>query len=178
MMNLIVAYCKNRGIGYKNTLPWRLPPDMKYFKKNTIGEGRNAVIMGRNTFESLNKKPLSKRLNIILTKNPKYFKEVEYYSNIKFANSLEQAKYICKEKSIIEKWVIGGETIYNEAIDRNFVSCIYATEINNDYKCDTYFPKLDSNFYLYDESSMQNYKGIEYKYKLFADKFYSPFFIS
>ena len=73
-MNLIVAYCKNRGIGFKNTLPWKLSLDMNRFKKLTIGNKNNAVIMGRNTWESLplKYKPLPKRTNIILTTKADY----------------------------------------------------------------------------------------------------------
>jgi len=46
-MNLIVAYGKNRGIGFKNKLPWDLSPDLERFKDLTVGNGNNAVIMGR-----------------------------------------------------------------------------------------------------------------------------------
>ena len=68
-MNLIVAYCRNRGIGFKNKLPWKLSSDMNRFKNLTIGDGNNAVIMGRNTWESLPQKfkPLPKRSNIVLS---------------------------------------------------------------------------------------------------------------
>ncbi len=69
-MNLIVGFCKNRGIGLKNALPWHLKKDLVRFKKLTIGDGDNAVIMGRNTWNSLPKKwkPLPKRTNIVLTR--------------------------------------------------------------------------------------------------------------
>ena len=48
-MNLIVAYCRNRGIGFQNKLPWKLSQDMNRFKNLTIGNGNNAVVMGKNT---------------------------------------------------------------------------------------------------------------------------------
>ena len=66
-VKLIVAYCKNRGIGFQNQLPWRLSADLKRFKELTIGNGNNAVIMGRNTWASLPSeyKPLPKRENIV-----------------------------------------------------------------------------------------------------------------
>ena len=67
-MNIIVAACKNRGIGFKNKLPWKLSKEMKYFKELTIGEKNNAVVMGRNTWLSIPEKnrPLPKRENIVL----------------------------------------------------------------------------------------------------------------
>ena len=52
-INLIVAMCKNNGIGYKNELPWKISSDLKKFKKLTQGKGNNAVIMGKNTYESI-----------------------------------------------------------------------------------------------------------------------------
>ena len=65
-MKLIVAICKNGGIGYKNKIPWHLKKDLQHFKKMTIGNNNNAVIMGNNTWKSLNNTPLPKRTNIIL----------------------------------------------------------------------------------------------------------------
>ena len=54
-INLIVAMCKNNGIGYNNELPWKILSDLKKFKKLTQGKGNNAVIMGKNTYESIKK---------------------------------------------------------------------------------------------------------------------------
>ena len=69
MLNLIVAHCRHRGIGFKNTLPWFIKSDLKRFKHLTIGNGNNAVIMGRKTWESLPVKhqPLSNRTNVIIS---------------------------------------------------------------------------------------------------------------
>ena len=52
-MKLIVAFSRNYGIGYKNKIPWLLKKDLNYFKKLTIGNGNNAVIMGKNTWKSM-----------------------------------------------------------------------------------------------------------------------------
>ena len=80
-VKLIVAMCKNNGIGIENKIPWRISEDMNYFSKKTSGIYgtltsneriiKNAVVMGRNTWESLPKKykPLPNRVNIILSKN-------------------------------------------------------------------------------------------------------------
>jgi len=73
MLNLMVAACEGGGIGKNGTLPWKIPSEMKYFTKmtkSTRDEGkRNAVIMGRLTFESIPEKfrPLKGRLNVVLT---------------------------------------------------------------------------------------------------------------
>ena len=73
-MNIVVATCKNRGIGIKNSLPWRLLADTYFFKYLTLGNEKNAVIMGKNTYLSL-PKPLKHRDNIVLstTINPKKY---------------------------------------------------------------------------------------------------------
>ena len=84
-VKLIVAMCKNNGIGLDNKIPWRISEDICYFSKKTSGDygvmiqnekqnettKKNAVIMGRNTWESLPKKykPLPNRFNIVLTRN-------------------------------------------------------------------------------------------------------------
>lgn len=76
-LTLIVAATKSNGIGQNGQLPWRLPKEMKYFAQATSNgpEGKeNAVIMGRKTWESIppKSKPLSKRINIVVSRNPNY----------------------------------------------------------------------------------------------------------
>ena len=76
-LTIIVAATKANGIGINGSLPWRLPKEMKYFAQvtsNAVDGRRNAVIMGRNTWESIPKKhrPLSNRYNIILSRNANY----------------------------------------------------------------------------------------------------------
>ena len=68
-MNMIVALCRNRGIGFRNQIPWAFKKDIQYFRDMTIGNGNNAVIMGRKTWWSLPDAftPLPKRTNIILS---------------------------------------------------------------------------------------------------------------
>ena len=66
-MNIIVAACKNRGIGLNNKLPWKLKKEMNIFANLTKGNGKNAVIMGKNTWYSL-PKALPKRANFVISK--------------------------------------------------------------------------------------------------------------
>ena len=122
-MNLIVAYCKNRGIGFKNTLTWKLSLDMNRFKKLTIGNKNNAVIMGRNTWESLTLKykPLPKRTNIILTTKADYRLNTIDPNVPKFFSSFKSAEHYCSLAQIDNMWVIGGEMIYNELSNINRV---------------------------------------------------------
>lgn len=147
--NLIVAYTKeSRGIGFENKLPWDFnKKDMEYFKEITSKtdnpDNSNAVIMGRNTWDSLPKKPLLFRKNIIITR-----KSTGYFNNkLEFPNStfskLDHALSYCENSYRIEKvFIIGGEQLYKEAIYHPKLNRIYATEILEEYTCDTFFPKL------------------------------------
>ena len=133
-INIIVAYCKNNGIGLNNQLPWNIIEDMKRFVKITKGSGNNAVIMGRNTHESIGK-VLPDRLNIVLS-TTKEFPHLETHK------SLEDALDLCREKNIDEVYIIGGQSVYEEALNKRLVHKIYATEINKEYNCDRFFPVI------------------------------------
>ena len=77
IVNIIVAYCNNYGIGKDNSLVWNIKTDMAKFKKLTIGNANNAVIMGKNTFVSLNNEyGLANRDNLILSKSLKIFNKL------------------------------------------------------------------------------------------------------
>ena len=74
--DIIVARSLNYGIGKKGSIPWKIPSDMKMFKKiTTSGKSGNTVIMGRKTFESMNSKPLPNRTNIIISQSLNLSKE-------------------------------------------------------------------------------------------------------
>jgi dihydrofolate reductase len=125
---------------------------MAKFKKLTIGNGNNAIIMGRKTFESLNKvKGLINRDNLILSKSLK-IDEYNGKNNVKSFASLEQLSEYVKTKNYSELWVIGGAEIY-ELFLNNYkkqensifnINEIIITYIDNDYDCDCYFPDLNN----------------------------------
>lgn len=132
-INIIVALCKhNNGIGINNKLPWYYPEDLKFFSRITKGNGNNAVIMGRKTYESIGKE-LSERTNIIISKTL-INKNLHIFSNINDALSY------CSLKKYDETFIIGGESIYKESI--KFANKLYVTEIDEYYECDTFFPEI------------------------------------
>ena len=137
-MNIVVATCKNRGIGVNNKLPWRLMYDTYFFKYLTIGNEKNAVIMGKNTYLSL-PKPLKYRYNIVLSTTMKEKK----YNVFSATNMGHVTPHLFKYDNV---YLIGGETLYNEYIDSDNVSSIYHTHIEEDYECDTFFPEIPSKF--------------------------------
>tara|TARA_B100000902_G_scaffold245572_1_gene232508 strand:- start:295 stop:873 length:579 start_codon:yes stop_codon:yes gene_type:complete len=169
-MNIIVAMCKNRGIGYKNQLPWKLKNEMQYFKKLTIGNGNNAVVMGKNTWLSLNDRPLKNRDNIILsntmssaiTHEDTYVLYNKEYSE---PNILEWSGMFKYDKM----WIIGGESIYNRFINTEHIDKIFLTEIDQEFECDTFFPHIPSNFKLLEESNKMYEKNISYKFKVYKN---------
>lgn len=149
IVKLIVAMEKNNGIGYKNCLPWHIPSDLKHFKQLTIGNGHNAIIMGRKTYESIGR-PLPNRYNIIVSK------KMQSSSNVTVVNSIADALQLCKQQLIDEVWFIGGHNIYKEALESNYVKELYITKINENYKCDVFFPKLPNNFIINERKKIDN----------------------
>ena len=128
-INLIVAMAKNRVIGNDNRMPWHLPADFAWFKKNTLG---HPVIMGRKTFESIGK-PLTGRRNIVVSRNPHWHAEgCEVFA------SLPAALLFCQGGGDV--FIIGGATLYNEALDR--ADRLYITEVDATPIGDTWFPTL------------------------------------
>jgi len=135
-ISIIVAADENNAIGIKGNLLVYLPNDLKYFKSVTQG---HPVIMGRKTFESLPKGALPNRRNIVITRN----KDL-HFENCEMVSSTQEALDLCKGEP--EVFIIGGGTIYNEAI--NFADKLYLTRIHHKFdEADTFFPEVDSNIW-------------------------------
>lgn len=172
-MNMIVAYCKNNGIGIKNTIPWYIPKDFRRFKKLTEitnNKKTSNIIMGRNTWDSLPRKPLPERNNIILS-NTLTYSEVKKYDNISiFSKKCELDTHIME---LTEKkapvWIIGGSFLYNHYINHPYLDKIYITKILHDYECDTFFPLIPSNFSCVSASEVHNYKNIDYQFLIYKN---------
>jgi dihydrofolate reductase len=155
MINLIVATSKNGTIGKNNKIPWDIPDDLRYFKKKTLG---SSIIMGRKTFESIGK-PLPKRENIVITSNENYRKK-----GVIVVNSLEKA--IKKANHLNEIFIIGGQKVYEEALNLKVVEKIYQTKIHKEIPGDRFFYppkefKLTSSVYETDENYDFSYLVLE-----------------
>ena len=132
-ISLIVAMAKNRVIGSKNKMPWHLPADFAYFRKMTIG---HPVIMGRKTFESIGR-ALPGRRNIVISRNTAIRAD-----GVEIMASLEQAIDACLLSAVPEAYVIGGATIYMEALPH--ADRILITEVDAAPEGDIFFPVLDA----------------------------------
>ncbi|GGE59152.1 dihydrofolate reductase [Priestia taiwanensis] len=128
MISLIWAMDENRLIGKDNDLPWRLPAELAYFKRTTMGQ---PIIMGRKTYESIGR-PLPGRENIVVTRNSDFTAE-----GVTVVHSLHEALEQTKET---EAFVIGGAQIYKEALP--LASRLYVTHIHHAFEGDTYFPEI------------------------------------
>jgi len=143
--SLIVAVCKNNGIGYQEKLPWSIKEDMNHFYKTTVGNGNNAVVMGRKTWNSLSKKPLKNRFNIVLTRNENEIKNINSlnYDNVIALKSINELLNCCSP-DYDNIWIIGGSQIYNEFLYKYdyLIDLCVITYIDKVFECDTFFPTL------------------------------------
>ncbi len=130
---LVVAMAENRVIGKGGTLPWRIPEDMKWFREITIGK---PCIMGRKTWESLPKRPLAGRINIVVTRDLGYRAE-----GATVVASLDEAIAVAMRQAPEEVVVIGGAQIYAEALKR--ADRIYLTRVHKAFDGDVQFPATD-----------------------------------
>ncbi len=133
MINLIVAYDKNKLIGDGIYMPWNIPEDMAHFKKLTM---ENVVIFGRKTYEGIGR-PLPNRINIIVSNSKNFSGE-----NLFTAKTLEEAIKMFPKKEI---FIAGGRSIYKQALP--LCDILYITEIDGEFKGNTYFPNFDESLY-------------------------------
>ena len=131
MISIIVAIADDNGIGKNNELLWHIPEDLKRFKKLTFG---HTVIMGKKTWESLPKKPLPGRKNIVITDDP-----LEVIELSTTAYSIEDALRMCSENE--EVFIIGGGSIYRQFM--TIAEKLYITHIHRTAPSDIYFPFID-----------------------------------
>ena len=127
---IIVAMAQNRTIGINNTLPWRIPEDLKHFKALTMG---HHMIMGRKTFDSIGK-PLPGRTTVVVTRE----RELKIGGCV-MAHSLEEAIAACANDEKI--FVVGGADIYAQALP--LADMLYITEIQQAVEGDAHFPEFN-----------------------------------
>lgn len=129
----VVAMAADRAIGLNNTMPWRLPDDLKLFKRLTMG---HPILMGRKTWESLGR-PLPGRQNIVLTRSANYQAE-----GALVIHDLAELNNI--ELMHPEVMVIGGAQIYELMLP--LMQGIYVSEVAGEWEADTWFPEFKNQF--------------------------------
>lgn len=161
-LSIIVACSENMAIGRDNDLLWHIGDDLRRFKQLTSG---HAVIMGRRTFDSLPKKPLPKRHNIVLTHDTAFRYDVPATAtgSLSVAHSLPQVlKMVADEE---EAFVIGGGNIYKAFLP--MVNRLYVTWVHRHFDGDTFFPTIDRSCFRQvgaSERMTDLESGLEYSY--------------
>ncbi len=136
IVSIVAAVAENGVIGRKGDLPWRIPSEMRHFRRLTLGK---PVIMGRTTFASL-KKPLGGRDNIILTRQP----DVQAGGAIVVGSveeALDLAADCARRRNAGEIMVIGGAEIYAAMVP--YARRLYLTRVHASPEGDAYFPSID-----------------------------------
>lgn len=156
-LSIIVAQALNRAIGLDGDMPWHLSGDLKRFKALTMG---HPVVMGRRTWESLPKRPLAGRRNIVLSQSESFSPEgAEVVHSI---GGLFDLLHDCDE----EVFIIGGGRIYNMLMP--YTSRLYITWVHRDFpEADTFFPVIDlSEFTKIHETErmVDQRSGLEFSY--------------
>ncbi len=132
-LSMIAAIGENFELGYQNQLLCHLPADLKYFKEKTLG---CPVIMGDRTWESLPKKPLPNRRNIVITLD-----KDAIFHDCEVVHSIEDAMELVRDEK--ESFIIGGATIYSLFI--GLIGKLYLTRIHSNFTADVYFPRINEN---------------------------------
>jgi dihydrofolate reductase len=160
IISIIAAIGKNNVIGTKNSLPWKLPADMKHFVEITRGK---PVIMGRKTFESIGK-PLPKRTNIIITQDRGYKAE-----GCIVTHSIDEAlKASGKNEEVM---IIGGAQVYKEFLPKS--GRMYLTRIDAGFYGDAYFPEYNIEEWeeeLYEEHEKDKDNPYDYTFVVLTRK--------
>lgn len=131
-LSAIVAISKNRAIGKDNQIPWYLPNDLKWFKKNTM---YRHIIMGRNTWESLGRL-LPKREHVVITRDMFYAA-----TGCLIAHSIQEAIDLAELNGEQEAFIIGGGKIYEQTHAQ--WDKLYLTEVDLECEGDVFFPELN-----------------------------------
>lgn len=144
IISIIAAMTDKRVIGIDNSLPWKLPSDMKWFRQHTLGK---PIVMGRKTFESFGGRTLPDRPNIIITRDNQY-----QVKGAIVTHSIDEALQAAGD--VEEVMIIGGASFYEQMLskaDRMYLTFVHA-EINGD----AWFPE-------YDPSGWQEVERVEVK---------------
>lgn len=155
-ITLVVAAAENGVIGNNGAIPWRISDDLKRFKALTMGY---PIVMGRKTWDSLPKKPLPGRINIVVTRQPGWSAE-----GAVTAHSLEDAIAQAREKAgeADEIFVIGGAEIYAAAM--KLATCIELTEIHAEFDGDAVLPPLEGEWDETEREGHQTEDGLYYSF--------------
>ena len=183
--SIIVAATEAGGIGNAGGLPWKLPGDMRFFKKVTSAVAqpgkRNAVVMGRKTWLSIPQKfrPLAGRINVVLSRDAEFRAEEDAKGDASvmtaggFDEALDALASDATKLDLETVFVIGGGTVYEQALQSAKHACdsVLMTRVYSDFVCDTHFPALDKDvFQITDLSAPKTDNEVSYQFMTYTNK--------
>lgn len=162
-LNLIWAQDAHGAIGKENALPWLLPEDLGRFRSLTLG---NVVLMGRKTWESLPRRPLPHRHNIVLSST---WAQAEVVAGMRVAGTVPEALRMARQLGEhLQLYVIGGGMLYSEAI--HLADNLYVTEVDIEVQgADAFAPAIPSGFCQQSRTHwMTSISGLRYRYACYG----------
>ena len=167
-VEIVVAADEENGIGREGDIPWHLPGDLRFLKRitsdTTEASRRNAVMMGRVTWETLPPKwqPLPRRLNAVVTRRAGY----TVPEGVILAHGLEEALSAIDGHAELERvFCLGGGEIYRQMIAHPRCRRIYLTRVEGRHGCDAFFPEIPAGFSLVSESERHEENGTGYAFQ-------------
>ena len=143
---LMAAISPDLVIGRDGAIPWHYPADMRYVKQTTTG---HPCAMGRKTWESLPRRPLPGRPNLVLTRQSGY----EVPAGVIVCDGFEEARRRCETMGAERMFVLGGEGVFREAMAAADEMLI--THVPDRVEGDVHFPAWDERVWLEEESREQ-----------------------
>jgi dihydrofolate reductase len=159
MISIIVAIAENQGIGKNNDLLWHIPEDLKRFKRITSG---HPVVMGKRTYESLPRRPLPNRRNIVITDIMG-----ESIEGCEMAYSMDDAVAKCHPDE--ETFIIGGASVYRQFLP--IADRLYLTRVHKSFDADVFFPEIDLTQWILD--SKENFPSDEVNCFSYSNEIYN-----
>jgi dihydrofolate reductase len=174
-LNVILAIDETGAIGYQNRLPWQHTPlkkDLSFFKHMTTYHPNSAVIMGSNTWNSLNHRPLKDRTNVVISSNqqttqsfPSIHNYIQHIQNKTVLHSIDPE---LNDKPPSLHWIIGGKQIYEHIFKEHYYSIesIFLTKVHSTYNADTYFSldNISTNFQLVSTHALKDNVPLTFYY--------------
>ncbi|WP_448204566.1 dihydrofolate reductase [Azospirillum sp. sgz302134] len=163
-ISLVVAAARNGVIGRNGALPWSLPGDLKRFKELTLGK---PVLMGRRTWDSLPRRPLPGRDNLVVSRSAPAGERVPgaVWGAVWFAD-IPSALDWCRHRAVPEVCVIGGAEVFRETLP--IADTVHMTWVEQDVDGDTRMPPLGPGWAEAAAGPLQNENGLPYRFVDYA----------
>tara|TARA_B100001094_G_scaffold331814_1_gene401464 strand:+ start:11253 stop:12617 length:1365 start_codon:yes stop_codon:yes gene_type:complete len=151
MLSLIVCLDSENGMSKNGDIPWNISEDKKYFKNVTSEKGPNALIMGKNTFETMPRKIFSKNRHAYIISNTLKSEDFNEESYIFVYNNINELLSSLNTTEYNKVFCIGGRDLYLQCVKQKMVNEIYITKLNESFDCDKFLNLTLEDFYLVEE---------------------------